>query len=143
MVCVDGMVREKHSIWYGTFAVWYHGTVSWMNYMAKICLVVWSVSVYKVRKGRIRRTNIICNELIYRPLESVRKYKPCRLTDRQTDRQICIYHNRDSVLLQTDNIITRSNYFEKLFFRATTINYYYYFSCHPTMCSMIFNMDQS
>ena len=23
MVCVDGMVRKKHSIWYGTFAVWY------------------------------------------------------------------------------------------------------------------------
>ena len=28
MVGVDGMVREKHSIWYGAFAVWYHGTVS-------------------------------------------------------------------------------------------------------------------
>ena len=23
MVCVDGMRREKHRIWYGTFAVWY------------------------------------------------------------------------------------------------------------------------
>ena len=29
MVCVDCMVREKQRIlWYGTFAVWYHGTVS-------------------------------------------------------------------------------------------------------------------
>ena len=35
MVCVDCMVREKHSIWYGTFAVWYHGTVSWVYYVAK------------------------------------------------------------------------------------------------------------
>ena len=51
----------------------------------KICLVVWYVSVYKVRKGRICLTNIICNDLIYRPLESVRKYKLCGQTDRQTD----------------------------------------------------------
>ena len=36
MVYVDGMVREKHSIWYGTFVVWYHGTVSWMYSMAKL-----------------------------------------------------------------------------------------------------------
>ena len=35
MVCVDGMAREKYCLWYGTFAVWYHGTVSWMCYMAK------------------------------------------------------------------------------------------------------------
>ena len=27
MVCDDGMVREKHGTWYGTFWVWYHGTV--------------------------------------------------------------------------------------------------------------------
>ena len=40
------------------------------------------VAVYKVRQGRIRRTNIICNELIYLPLESVREYKPCGQTDR-------------------------------------------------------------
>ena len=38
MVCDDGMVRGKHSIWYGTFAVWYHGTVLlwvyfiWLNF---------------------------------------------------------------------------------------------------------------
>ena len=35
VVCVDDMVREKQNIWYGTFAVRYHGTVSWMCYMAK------------------------------------------------------------------------------------------------------------
>ena len=27
MVCDDGMVREKHGTWYGTFWVWDHGTV--------------------------------------------------------------------------------------------------------------------
>ena len=27
---VGGMIREKHSIWYGTLAVWYDGTVSWI-----------------------------------------------------------------------------------------------------------------
>ena len=43
-------------------------------------------SVCKVRKGRIRRTNNMCNELIYRPSESGRKYKPSGQTDRQTDR---------------------------------------------------------
>ena len=47
--------------------------------------MVWYVSVYEVRKGRIRRTNSTCNELMYRPLESVRKCKPCGQADRQTD----------------------------------------------------------
>ena len=39
---VGGMVREKHGMWYGTLAVWYDGTVSWIYYMAKhrMC-VVW------------------------------------------------------------------------------------------------------
>ena len=32
---VGGMVREKHSMWYRTLAVWYDGTVSWICYMAK------------------------------------------------------------------------------------------------------------
>ena len=48
-------------------------------------LVVWYVQVYKVRKGRTRRTNITCNDLTYRPLEIVRKYRPCGQTDIQTD----------------------------------------------------------
>ena len=60
--------------------------------------MVWYASVYKVHKDRISRTNIICNEPISRPLESVRKYKPCG----QPDRHIGIYQNRDSVL-QTEN----------------------------------------
>ena len=106
MVCVDGMVREKHIIYMVLYVcgMVYHGTMSWMYYFGLICLVVWYVSVYKVHKGRIRRTNIICNELIHRPLKSVRKYKPCGQTDRQTDRQICFYQNRDSVL-QTENTL--------------------------------------
>ena len=66
--------------------VWYDGTVWWMCYMAKCCLlVVWYVSVYKVRKNRICRTNIICNDLMYRSLERVRKNKACGQTDTQTD----------------------------------------------------------
>ena len=54
--------------------------------------LVWYVSVYKVRKSRIRRTNIICNDLsihqayTYRSLERVRKCKAC--ADRQTDRRL-------------------------------------------------------
>ena len=45
--------------------------------MAKYCLVVWYASVYKVRRSRIYRTTIICNDLIYRLLERVRKLKAC------------------------------------------------------------------
>ena len=101
---VGGMVYEENTVcmyvawyllavWYGKHTVcgmvrWWYGTmvpcrgyIVWPNF-----LVVWYVSVYKVRKGRIRRTNIICNGLIYRPLETVRKCKPCGQTDRQTDR---------------------------------------------------------
>ena len=29
-VSVGGVVREKHSIWYGTLTVWYDGTVLWI-----------------------------------------------------------------------------------------------------------------
>ena len=71
----------------GTFAVWYHGTMSWMYYIAKFA---WWYGMFQYKrsvKGPIRRTNIICNKLMYRPLESVRKYKPCGQTDRQTGRQ--------------------------------------------------------
>ena len=32
---VGGMVREKHSMWYGTLAVCYDGTVSWIYSMTK------------------------------------------------------------------------------------------------------------
>ena len=48
------MVRGKTQYIYGIvrlFAVWYHGTMSWLYYVAN-CF----------------RTNIICNQLIYRPL---------------------------------------------------------------------------
>ena len=53
--------------------------------VSKYCLVVWYVSVYKVCKSRIRRTNIVCNDLTNRPSERVRKYKVCGQTNRQTD----------------------------------------------------------
>ena len=37
--------------------------------MAKYCLVIWYVSVCKVRESRLRRVNIICTDLIYRSLK--------------------------------------------------------------------------
>ena len=51
IVCVDGMGREKHSIWYGTFAVWYHGTMSWMYYMAKFAW--WYGMLQYIRSVRV------------------------------------------------------------------------------------------
>ena len=69
--------------------------------MAKYCLVVWYVSVCKISRSRIRRMDIICNDLIYRSLESTNIHlisKACG----QTDRQICNHQSRDSVL-QTEN----------------------------------------
>ena len=61
--------------------------------MTKYCLVVWYVSVYKVLMSRIGRTNIICNDLMYRSLGRTiniisRKYTACGQTDRQTDLQL-------------------------------------------------------
>ena len=101
-----GTVWVWYGTWYGTWygimwgtvcdvVCWYCMMVDILNGkitvcgmvcgMAKYCLVVWYVSVYKVRKSRIRRTNIICNGLIYRSLKRVRKHKACGQTDRQTD----------------------------------------------------------
>ena len=61
--------------WYGV------GCIIWLNFPGGIY-----VAVYNVRNGRLRRRNIISNDLIHRLLQSVRKYKPCG----QTDRQVCI-----------------------------------------------------
>ena len=88
--------------------VWNNGTVWRMYYMSKYCLVVWYVSVYKVRKSRIRRTNIICEDLICRSLErthmssNIYGIQTDGQTNIHTDRHIRKYHNRDSVL-QTEN----------------------------------------
>ena len=38
---------------YGMLVVWYDGTVWWVYYMAKYCLVVWYVSVYIIRSVRV------------------------------------------------------------------------------------------
>ena len=46
------------------YVTWYDDTVWWIYDMAKYCLAVWYVSVYKVYKSPIRRMNIICNELV-------------------------------------------------------------------------------
>ena len=84
MVCVDGMVREKHSIWYGTFAVWYHGTMSWMYYMAKFA---WWYGMFQC----IRSVGV---EYVVRISSATSLYighwkgfKNISLADRQTDRQ--------------------------------------------------------
>ena len=51
VVCVDGMVRGKHSLLYGTFAVWYNGTVSWMYYKANFA---WCYGLFQyVRPVRV------------------------------------------------------------------------------------------
>ena len=84
-VCVDGMVREKRSIWYDTLTVWYDGRVSWMYYMANLPDGVVCFSIYKIGEGRIRGTNFTCNHFIYRSLKSVGKYNTRGQTDGQTD----------------------------------------------------------
>ena len=35
----------------------------------------------------VRISYLVCNDHIYRPIKSVRKYNPCGQTDRQIDRQ--------------------------------------------------------
>ena len=42
--------------------------------------------IRSVRAEYVVRISSIWNDLICRPLENVRKYKPCGQTDRQTDR---------------------------------------------------------
>ena len=51
-LCVDGIIRGKHSIWYSTFSVWYYGTVSSMYYMAKFA---WGYGMcqYSIRSVRV------------------------------------------------------------------------------------------
>ena len=51
MVCVGGMGREKHSILYGTFAVWYRGSMLRIYYMAK--LVWWYGMLQHIRSVRV------------------------------------------------------------------------------------------
>jgi len=85
MVCVDGMVREKHSIWYGTFVVWYHGAMSWMYYMAKFAL--WYGMFQYIRSVRVEnvvRISIVTSLYIghWKVFENI-----SLRTDRQTDRQ--------------------------------------------------------
>ena len=64
-------------MWYGTM-VRCRGYIIWLNFPGgTVCFSV---------KGRIRRMDIICNDLIYRPLETLRKNKPCGQADRQTDK---------------------------------------------------------
>ena len=49
------MVCDMVCLWYG-MGVRCGGCIIWL----KNCLVAWDLSAYKVRKSRIRRTNIDC-----------------------------------------------------------------------------------
>ena len=94
-IMVPGIISHGMlTVWYGKkYVVWYvGGMVRWYDVMAIYDMAtfpwwygMFQHNIYKVRKGRIRRTKIICN-LTYRPMGSVRKYKSCGQTDRQTDR---------------------------------------------------------
>ena len=110
MVCVDGMAREKHSIWYGTFAVWYHGSMSWMYYMAKFA---WWYGMFQyirsVRVEYIVRIPAVTSLYIgHWKVLKIKALRTDRETDRQTGRQICIYQNRGLVrsVLRTENLTT-------------------------------------
>ena len=88
MVFVDGMIREKHSIWYGTFAVWYHGTVSWMYYKAK---PAWWCGMFQyVRSVRVKyAVRVSSVTTLY--IDHCRVFENISLADRQTDRQTNIH----------------------------------------------------
>ena len=60
--------------------------------------------IWKVPNGRIRRTNIICNDFMYRPLECVRKFKPCGQTDNSaiTKTKTQFYKLRNIIQHKTD-----------------------------------------
>ena len=103
MVCVDGFGRVKNSIWYGMFAVWYHGTMSWMYYMGKFAW--WYGMLQCTRSVRVEyvvRISSVTRLYIghWKVFENISLAD--RQTDKQTDRQICVYQNRDTVL-QTEN----------------------------------------
>ena len=83
MVCVDGMGREKHSIWYGTFAVWYHGTMSWMYYMAKFA---WWYGMFQyIRSVRVEYV-VRISSVTSLYIGHWKVFENISLADRQTDR---------------------------------------------------------
>ena len=96
-------------IWQCTFAVWYHGTMSWMYYTAKFAWW-YSMLQYKVRKKGSNRSYEYHLERAYiSAIGKCSKIQALR-TDGQTDRQTVrqtdkfafFYRNRDAVL-QTEN----------------------------------------
>ena len=104
MVCVDGMVREKQSIWYGTFAVWYDGTMSWMSYKYMAKFAWWYGMFQYIRPVRVEYVVRISSVTsIY--IGHWKVFEEMSLADRYADRFAFIYQNRDSVL-QIENIIS-------------------------------------
>ena len=93
MVCIYGVGRENHSIWYGAFAVWDNSTISWMYSMATfawwygMCQYIKSVTVeYVVRISSVTslyigRWKVFKNFTSCGPTD----WRTCRQTDRQTD----------------------------------------------------------
>ena len=94
-----GMCRRygtgKHGIWYVTFAVWYHGTVSWMYFMANLSGGM-AFSVHKVRKRVEYVVRISYVTTLY--IDHWKVFENIINADRQTDRHVCIYRSWDSVL---------------------------------------------
>ena len=91
--------------------------------------MVWYGSVYKVRKGRIRRTNIICDELsaigkcsnIYalrtdRQRDRQGKRETDRQTDRQAGRQAGRQTDRQTYLYLLKQRLSSTNWGDKVFY---------------------------
>ena len=59
---------------YGMLTVWYGGTVWWIYYVVKDCLrygMLLYIRSVRVEYVVLRTIKILCNELIYRPLERI------------------------------------------------------------------------
>ena len=104
MVCVDGMVQEKHSIWYGTFAARYHGTVSWMYYMAKCAW--WYGTFQYIRSVRVEYV-VRVSSVTSLYIGHWKVFENPGLPDRQTDRQADLHLPKQRSVLQTEN---KTNY---------------------------------
>ena len=101
MVCVDGMRGEKHSIWYVTFVVWYHGTMSWMYFMAKFA---WWFGMFQyIRSVRVEYVvRIPSVTSLY-----IGHWKVFESIALRTDRQICIYKVQPAADHQRQHLLCR------------------------------------
>ena len=84
MVCVDGIMVRGNTHIYGMVALWYHGTMSGVYYMAKFA---WWYSMFQyirpVRVEYVARISSVTSLYIGR----WQVFENISLADRQTDRQ--------------------------------------------------------